>query len=47
MAYLIEIEPDDVLIRVGMCGVCGTDLNILEGKHAFRPVDVNRHDASW
>jgi 2-desacetyl-2-hydroxyethyl bacteriochlorophyllide A dehydrogenase len=32
-------KPDDVLIRVRACGVCGTDLAILEGRHpASSPV---------
>lgn len=28
-------EPDDVLVRVSCCGVCGTDLHILDG-HSYR-----------
>jgi L-iditol 2-dehydrogenase len=27
-----EITPDELLIKVGACGVCGTDFNIYEGK---------------
>ena len=37
-------EPDDVLIRVAMCGVCGTDLKILEGKHAFKEDTILGHE---
>ncbi len=29
-------QPDDVLIKVHACGVCGTDIKILEGKHSYR-----------
>jgi L-iditol 2-dehydrogenase len=25
--------PDDVLIAVAMCGLCGTDVKVLAGKH--------------
>ncbi|MDP6087248.1 MAG: alcohol dehydrogenase catalytic domain-containing protein [Nitrospinota bacterium] len=28
---LPDYEPDDVLVRVEMCGICGTDLHILSG----------------
>ena len=28
---LPDHEPDDVLVRVEMCGICGTDLHILSG----------------
>ena len=37
-------EPDDVLIKVAMCGVCGTDLKILEGKHVYRENTVLGHE---
>ena len=37
-------EPDDVLIKVAMCGVCGTDLKILEGKHARKKNVVLGHE---
>jgi 2-desacetyl-2-hydroxyethyl bacteriochlorophyllide A dehydrogenase len=29
-------NPDDIAIRVEMCGICGTDLHILDG-HSYRP----------
>jgi D-arabinitol dehydrogenase (NADP+) len=31
-----KIEPDDVLVRIHACGVCGTDLHIHEGEFAPR-----------
>src|ERR1700736_3528750 len=31
-----KIEPDDVLVRVHACGVCGTDLHIHEGEFSPR-----------
>ena len=29
-----EIQPDDVLVRIDACGLCGTDLHIHEGEFA-------------
>jgi 2-desacetyl-2-hydroxyethyl bacteriochlorophyllide A dehydrogenase len=29
-------RPDDVIIKVEACGICGTDLHIMEG-HSYRP----------
>ena len=29
-------RPDEVVIRVDACGICGTDLHILAG-HSYRP----------
>jgi threonine dehydrogenase-like Zn-dependent dehydrogenase len=37
-------QPDDVLIKIAACGVCGTDLKILEGKHAYRQNVVIGHE---
>jgi threonine dehydrogenase-like Zn-dependent dehydrogenase len=37
-------QPDDVLIKIAACGVCGTDLKILEGKHAYRQNTVIGHE---
>ncbi len=37
-------QPDDVLLKVSACGVCGTDLKILEGKHAYRQNVVIGHE---
>jgi propanol-preferring alcohol dehydrogenase len=30
------LEPDQLLVRVDACGICGTDLHVMEGK-SFRP----------
>ncbi len=37
-------QPDDVLLKIAACGVCGTDLKILEGKHAYRENTVIGHE---
>jgi threonine dehydrogenase-like Zn-dependent dehydrogenase len=37
-------QPDDVVIKIAACGVCGTDLKILEGKHAYRQNVVIGHE---
>ncbi len=37
-------EPDDVLIKVAACGICGTDKKILEGKHVYKPNVVLGHE---
>ncbi|HYK88052.1 MAG TPA: alcohol dehydrogenase catalytic domain-containing protein [Acidobacteriota bacterium] len=37
-------RPDDVLLKVAACGVCGTDIKILEGKHAYRQNTVIGHE---
>lgn len=36
LADLAPEAPDDVVLRVEACGICGTDLHILDG-HAYRP----------
>ena len=37
-------EPDQVLIKVSMCGICGTDVKILVGKHAYKKDTVLGHE---
>ncbi len=37
-------QPDDVLIKVAACGVCGSDIKILEGKHVYRQNTVLGHE---
>jgi (R,R)-butanediol dehydrogenase / meso-butanediol dehydrogenase / diacetyl reductase len=37
-------EPTDVIIKVAACGICGSDIKILEGKHAFREGTVLGHE---
>lgn len=35
-----EVGPEDVLIRVRACGICGSDLHTFRGVHAFRKCPV-------
>ncbi len=37
-------EPDDVLLRVKMVGICGSDVKIMEGKHHFKPDTILGHE---
>jgi (R,R)-butanediol dehydrogenase/meso-butanediol dehydrogenase/diacetyl reductase len=37
-------EPDQVLIKVSMCGICGSDVKILQGKHAYKKNTVLGHE---
>jgi (R,R)-butanediol dehydrogenase/meso-butanediol dehydrogenase/diacetyl reductase len=37
-------EKNHVLIRVSNCGVCGSDIKILEGKHAYKANTVLGHE---
>jgi len=37
-------EPTDVIIKVAACGICGSDIKILEGKHAFKENTVLGHE---
>lgn len=37
-------EPDQVLIKVSLCGICGSDIKIIQGKHAFRKNTVLGHE---
>jgi len=41
-----SISPDDVLVRVACCGVCGTDLHIFEGGYPVRLPLVPGHEFS-
>jgi 2-desacetyl-2-hydroxyethyl bacteriochlorophyllide A dehydrogenase len=40
------ISPNDVLVRVAYCGVCGTDLHIFEGEFSVRLPLVPGHEFS-
>ncbi len=42
------IQPDDVVVRVELCGICGTDLNILAvpPAHKARPGLILGHEAT-
>jgi 2-desacetyl-2-hydroxyethyl bacteriochlorophyllide A dehydrogenase len=35
-----EIGPGDVLVRVGACGICGTDLHIVDGEFPPTPYPI-------
>jgi len=37
-------DPTDVIIKVAACGICGSDIKILEGKHAYREGTVLGHE---
>ena len=32
-----EVGPDEVLVRIHACGICGTDLWLAQNKLSFRP----------
>ncbi len=36
--------PNEILLKVRACGVCGTDIKILEGKHAYRKNTALGHE---
>ncbi|HEY3267679.1 MAG TPA: zinc-dependent alcohol dehydrogenase family protein [Armatimonadota bacterium] len=36
--------PDDIVVRVGACGVCGTDQHIFEGEHIVRFPVIPGHE---
>ncbi len=37
-------QPDQVIIKVKMCGICGSDVKIMQGKHAFKRDTVLGHE---
>jgi (R,R)-butanediol dehydrogenase/meso-butanediol dehydrogenase/diacetyl reductase len=37
-------EPNQVLIKVSLCGICGSDVKIIQGKHAFKKNTVLGHE---
>ena len=37
-------ESNQVLIKVAACGICGTDIKILQGKHAYKNNTVLGHE---
>ena len=41
-----KIEPDEVLVKVAVCGVCGTDTNLFEGKYTAKTPVVLGHEYS-
>ena len=41
-----EIGPDDVMVRIGTVGVCGTDVHITQGLFPAEPPQILGHEAS-
>jgi len=41
-----DIAPDEVLIRVRACGICGSDLKIQDDEHPYTPPVVVGHEFS-
>jgi L-iditol 2-dehydrogenase len=39
-----EVAPDQVLIRVHACGICGSDLKIEVDEHPYSPLVVVGHE---
>ena len=37
-------DPTDVLIKISACGICGSDVKILQGKHAYKENTVLGHE---
>jgi len=37
-------EPNQVLVKVAACGICGTDVKILQGKHDYKKNTVLGHE---
>jgi len=41
---LARLEPEQLLVKVGACGVCGTDFHIYEGKSPSKPPVILGHE---
>lgn len=41
-----EVHEEDVLIRVASCGVCHTDLKVVEGRTRFTPPTILGHEVA-
>jgi D-arabinose 1-dehydrogenase-like Zn-dependent alcohol dehydrogenase len=41
-----EVRDEDVLIRVASCGVCHTDLKVMEGRTRFTPPTILGHEVA-
>jgi threonine dehydrogenase-like Zn-dependent dehydrogenase len=39
-------QPNDVVVRMRACGMCGTDLAILEGRHPAKPPVILGHECA-
>jgi D-arabinose 1-dehydrogenase-like Zn-dependent alcohol dehydrogenase len=44
--HMPDVGGDDVLIKVAACGVCHTDLKVLEGRNRFTPPTVLGHEVA-
>lgn len=40
------VNSTDVIVRVRACGMCGTDLAILEGRHPAKPPVILGHECA-
>src|SRR5947208_16883725 len=41
-----EVNDEDVLIKTFACGVCHTDLKVVEGRNCFNPPTALGHEVS-
>ena len=41
-----DVHDEDVLIKVASCGVCHTDLKVIEGRNRFTPPTILGHEVA-
>ncbi len=41
-----DVDDEDVLIKVASCGVCHTDLKVVEGRTRFTPPTILGHEVA-
>ncbi len=41
-----DVHDEDVLIKVACCGVCHTDLKVIEGRNRFTPPTILGHEVA-
>jgi S-(hydroxymethyl)glutathione dehydrogenase/alcohol dehydrogenase len=41
-----QVGDEDVLIKVAVCGVCHTDLKVVEGRNRFTPPTILGHEVA-
>ena len=41
-----DVDEEDVLIKVASCGVCHTDLKVVEGRNRFTPPTILGHEVA-
>ena len=44
--HIPDVGDDDVLIKVASCGVCHTDLKVVEGRNRFTPPTILGHEVA-